>query len=264
MAAELLRPPRAPELWHPEQPDAFLLWWAEAELREALGRSSRLGARSWEIFAQGSRANNTSIEHSSDIDLVLMLKTPLESSWEQFRDDVLATLGESYTVRMGRRCLNVDEPDSLFGEMVDILVATEFHLGSEAGVFFCDIDGRPIVNFPRQHRRNGDAKDLRTGGRFKEAVRAAKRAKKRAERERMIAEGAAPSYLLECLLYNVPDHLYRRSSVQESYREALRWLDRCALADLPCQNGVNRLFGPAPDQWEPGTAARIVDVLNEI
>jgi hypothetical protein len=239
--------------------NAYLVSWAEGVLREALDRSPLLGARPYEIFAQGSRANGTYLEQSSDIDLVLMLKAPLGVyGWEEFRDDVLATLGESYTVRMGRRCVNVDDTGSLFGEMVDILVATEYH----EGVFFRDNEGRPIVNFPKQHRLNGDAKDQRTGGRFKEVVRTAKRLRKQT-----IAE---PSYLLECLLYNVPDHVYRTSSSAEAYRGALEWLrrfareDPVAFAALPCQNGINRIFGPGPDQWEPGTAARIVGVLHEI
>jgi hypothetical protein len=262
------------------QPDQFLLSWAEGELRAALSRSPLLDPRPYEIFGQGSRVNNTYIEQSSDIDLVLMLKAPFTSmgdGWEQFRDDVLGALGESYAVRMGRRCLNVDEPDSLFGEMVDVLVATEYRLypvpGAERyeqGVYFRDNEGRPIVNFPKQHRVNGDAKDLRTGGRFKEVVRALKGVRRLAERERMIAGGAAPSYLLECLLFNVPDRVYRTSSAGEAYRGALEWLRRChredpaVFAGLPCQNGINRLFGPGPDQWQPGATGRIVDVLHAI
>jgi hypothetical protein len=261
------------------QPDAFLLPWAEGELRRALGRSPLLDGRPYEIFGQGSRVNNTYIEHSSDIDLVLMLKAPSESvwsesdwsasdwsasGWEEFRDDVLAVLGESYAVRMGRRCVNVDDPDSLFGEMVDILVATEYRRSGEQGVFFRDQEGRAIVNFPKQHRRNGDAKDRRTGGRFKEVVRAVKSVRRLAERERMLVEGTAPSYLLECLLYNVPDEVYRTPSLGEAYRGALDWLRRSPLDDLLCQNGINRLFGPRPDQWEPGAAGTIVDVLHQI
>ena len=285
------------------QPDPFLLSWAEGVLREALGRSPLLDARPWEIFGQGSRVNGTALEQGSDIDLVLMLKAPFESDvealdeagldnfrkahpagdrygWEDFRDDVLTTLGESYSVRMGRRCANVDDPDSLFAEMVDILVATEYRRYSafpapgleryEQGVFFRDREGRPIVNFPKQHRRNGDAKDVRTGGRFKQVVRMAKRVRRLAERERMIPAGAAPSYLLECLLYNVPDHVYRTSSPAEAYRGALAWLRGChredpvSFAGLPCQNGINRLFGPGPDQWAPAAAGRIVDVLHAI
>jgi hypothetical protein len=246
-------------------PDLFLVSWAEGVLREALRRSPVLDSRAYEIFAQGSRVNNTQLELGSDIDLVLLLKTPAEPDaygWEQFRDDVLAALAESYTVRMGRRCVNVDDPGSLFGEMVDILVATEYHQDGEQGVFFRDREGRPIVNFPQQHRRNGDRKDLRTGGRFKEAVRTAKRLRKP-----VVTDGSAPSYLLECLLYNVPDHVYRGPA---AYRDALAWLRRCyrddpgTFAGLPCQNGINRLFGPGPDQWAPSQAGHVIDLLHEI
>ncbi|GLY06689.1 nucleotidyltransferase [Actinoplanes sp. NBRC 101535] len=235
---------RSPEFWLP---------WAEKELRDALGRSTLLDTRRYEIFVQGSRANGTALDDTSDIDLVLMLTGPHDPGygWEEFRDDVLTTMGKSYRVRMGRRCLNVDEPDSLFGEMVDVLVATE-HRG---GVFFRDKNGLPIVNFPKQHRRNGDAKDLRTGGRFKQAVRAAKRAR--------VENGVpAPSYLLECLLYNVPDNVFDLVS----YRSALGWLreHRDELDGLYCQNGINRLFGPGPDQWDADQVARIIDVLHQI
>jgi hypothetical protein len=256
-------------------PGEFLVSWAEGVLREDLSRSPLLDPRTYEIFGQGSRVNNTHLDHTSDIDLVLMLTTPFAGDgWERFRDDVLAVLGESHTVRMGRRCLNVDDPDSLFGEMVDVLVATEHRWypvpGSghyEQGVFFRDQEGRPIVNFPKQHRRNGDAKDLRTGGRFKHAVRTAKRARRLAESEHMIADGAGPSYLIECLLFNVPDRVYLAGA---GHREAVAWLrrsyddDPVAFAALPCQNRINRLFGPGPDQWEPGAAARIIDVLHQI
>ncbi|WP_306212912.1 nucleotidyltransferase domain-containing protein [Actinoplanes sp. RD1] len=234
--------------------DAFLVAWAEGELRRSLGRLAELPI---EIFAQGSRVNGTAVEQGSDIDLVLMLTAAGVGDgygWEEFRDDVLATLGESHVVRMGRRCLNVDDPGSLFGEMVDVLVAVEHGPG---GVFFRDLEGRPIVNFPKQHRVRGNAKDARTGGRFKQAVRAAKRAR--------TAAGLvdAPSYLLECLLFTVPDHVYRTGS-------PLAWLQWChredppAFAGLLCQNGINRIFGPGPDQWTPATAARIIDVLHEV
>jgi hypothetical protein len=247
-------------------PDAFLMSWAEGVLREALDRSPLLASRPYEIFGQGSRVNNTAVEPGSDIDLVLMLKAPFEAGygWTEFRDDVLTVLGQSYTVRMGRRCVNVDDPDSLFGEMVDILVATEHHHGPAEGVFFLDREGRPIVNFPKQHRHNGDAKDRRTGGRFKEAVRTVKTV-----RRRLITDGSAPSYLLECLLFNVPDDVYRTASPPEAVRGALDWLRRChrddpvSFAALVCPNGINRIFGPGPDQWEPDGAGRIIDVLHQ-
>jgi hypothetical protein len=310
-----MTPGLAPGPWHPRraccdesladrsrQPNAFLLSWAEGALRKALSPSPRLDTRPYEIFGQGSRVNNTYLERASDIDLVLMLKVPFESNidaldkasidkfqeqhpaadynWQQFREDVLAALGESYVVRVGRRCLNVDDTNSLFGEMVDILVAAEYRLYSpfsvpgaeryEQGVFFRDHEGQPIVNFPKQHRRNGEGKDLRTGGQFKKVVRTAKRVRRLAEQEQMIAKGTAPSYLLECLLYNVPDYVYRTSSPSDAYRDAIEWLRRCnredpvSFAELPCQNGINRLFGTNPDQWEAFKTGRIIGRLQEI
>jgi hypothetical protein len=245
-------------------PDPFLLSWAEGTLRAALSQSPLFNARPYEIFAQGSRVNGTALELGSDIDLVLMLKAGTGGDWEAFRDEALAALSMSYVVRQGRRCVNVDNPDSLFAEMVDILVVTEYHFGDEQGVFFRDLQGRPIVNFPKRHRYNGDAKDLRTGGQFKRAVRSVKRLRRLAEQERVIALGAAPSYLLECLLYNVPDDLHC-----QSLDGALEWLTWChredpiAFSGLPCQNGINRLFGPGPDQWEPVAAGRMLDVLDQ-
>ncbi|MDR7273595.1 hypothetical protein J2S41_000373 [Catenuloplanes atrovinosus] len=251
------------------QDDAFLVEQAKAQLRAALGRSPLLDGCDYEVFGQGSRVNDTSVGAASDIDLVLMLKNP-DASWAGFRDHVLATLGESFPVHMGRRCLNVDEPGTLLGEMVDVLVATEHRRypvrgagAYQQGVFFRDHDGRPIVNFPKQHRRNGDAKDVRTGGRFKAAVRTIKRVRALAG----LDHAAAPSYLLECLLYAVPDHVYRAAaSFPDAYRGALGWLRRCdreTFAELRCQNGMNRLFGAGPDQWDPAGAGRIIDVLHE-
>jgi hypothetical protein len=244
---------------------ASLVSWARGELRRSLERSALLDGVPYEIFAQGSRANGTYLEQGSDIDLVLMLPGVPPSAWEGFRDDVLAGLGETHRVRMGRRCLNVDDPDSLFAEMVDVLVATEFTRGTERGVFFRDLEGRPIVNFPKQHKRNGDRKDLRTGGRFKESVRAVKRLKRSLGVD-------APSYLLECLLYNVPDEVFLRdgSLGVSGAGAALGWLGRLwadepgVFAGLPCQNGVNRLFGPGPDQWRPAEAGTIIDVLHDL
>ncbi|MEV6348981.1 hypothetical protein [Actinoplanes sp. NPDC051851] len=230
-----------------------LVPWASGVLRDALSRSPLLDGRPYEIFGQGSRVNGTAIEPASDIDLVLMLTAP--GRWEDFRDDVRSLLGESFDVRTGRRCLNID---SLYGEAVDVLVATEHH-GPEQGVFFRDAEGRPIVNFPKRHTVNGDAKDGRTGGWFKDVIRAAKRARP--------AGDPMPSYLIECLLFNVPDRVYREP---DPYGAAFGWLRRCyrdhpaAFAGLPCQNGINRLFGVGPDQWKPGEAARIIEVLHRI
>lgn len=261
-------------------PGEFQLSWTEDVLREALRYADRLGDRRYEIFLQGSYANRTNISQSSDVDLVVLLQLPFEENvraldpiglanfqdryertwygWEEFREDVLASLRENYFVRAGNRCVAIEDADSLLRVPADILPAVEYRRYSafpapgveiyEEGVFFRDGDGNAIVNYPKQHLRNGNAKNIFTGGRFKEVVRVAKHARNRA------AADPVPSYFVECLLYNVPDDEYR-ASLADAYYNAIGWLDRCRrrrpaeFAGLMCQNELVAIFGKGPDQW---------------
>src|ERR1019366_9357909 len=66
-------------------------------------------------------------------------------------------------------------------------------------------NGGKIINWPRQNYKNGVAKNDATGRRFKAMVRKLKRL-----RNEMLANGhqvaaPIPSYLLECLAWNVPN-----------------------------------------------------------
>jgi predicted nucleotidyltransferase len=278
-----------------EPPGQFMLSWTEAVLREALQYATRLRDHPYEIFLQGSYANRTNIKQSSDVDLVVMLQLPFEENvealgtpdlanftkryeetfygWEEFREDVLASLREQYFVQEGNKCVDIRDWDSLVRVPADILPAVEYRLYEafplpgveiyEEGVFFRDGDGTPIVNYPKQHLRNGNAKDVLTGGRFKQAVRVAKHARRKAAQEEV---SAAPSYFIECLFFNVPDGEYR-TTLSQAYRNAVTWLDSCRrerpgeFAGLLCQNQLVPLFGGGPDQWPVEDAGRLIDAL---
>jgi hypothetical protein len=253
----------------------------------------------YEVFRQGSYANGTNISGSSDVDLVIQLKMPFEENvkvltpddldnfderytetlltWELFRQDVLDGIGERYFVNEGNKCIDISDWDSLVRLPADILPAMEYRLYEafpvpgveiyEEGVFFRDKAGHPIVNFPKQHLRNGNVKNRWTGGRFKEVIRVAKHARRRAiKRELLRPEDAAPSYFIECLFFNVPDNEYR-TTIHAAFYNAVRWLSRLhaesshGFKQLLCQNGLVPLFGPGPDQWDTGPAGRFVDAL---
>jgi hypothetical protein len=281
-----------------ERPGEFTLSWTEAVLREALQYAKRLQARPYEIFLQGSYANRTNISQSSDVDLVVLLKLPFEENVaaldpiglanfteryeetfygsEEFREDVLASLRELYFVLEGNKCVDIRDWDSLVRVPADILPAIEYRLYSafpapgveiyEEGVFFRDRDGKPIINFPKQHLRNGNAKDVLAGGRFKQIVRVAKHARRRAAERKLIAPDTAPSYFIECLFYNVPSDEFR-TTLPQAFGNAVGWLDQCrherpdVFASLDCQNGLVRLFGEAADQWRVPQAEAFIDAL---
>ena len=64
---------------------------------------------------------------------------------------------------------------------------------------------------------------------------------------RVLTKVDAPSYFIECLLYNVPDGLFAQE-LAPTYTGILDWLKTAKLDDFQCQNGQLPLFGPQPEQ----------------
>src|SRR5207245_2874224 len=74
------------------------------------------------------------------------------------------------------------------------------------GIRFVDSSGNAIINFPKLHISNGQAKNSvsRTNGWYKPSIRMFKNVRNRLVEEGVF-ESAAPSYFVECLIYNAPD-----------------------------------------------------------
>jgi len=280
-----------------KMPGSFLLSWTKGVLQDALREAERLDACEYEIFLQGSYANLTHISGTSDVDLVILMKLPLEEDiealdaigranfharyeetsygWEEFREDVLATLRKRLYVKEGTKCIDIRHWDSLLRVPADILPAIEyrryqsFYLPGmekyEEGVFFRASNGTAIVNFPKQHLRNGRRKDKATRNLFKPVIRVLKNARNHLIDEESLKAVDAPSYFLECLLYNVPNDKFG-TSLHGAVQGAVAWLeqqfDSANFAGFCCQNGVVDLFGPGPDQWDEKTAKDIIKKLS--
>lgn len=278
-------------------PGSFLLSWTGDVLRDALRRSRRLEGCRFEIFLQGSFANRTYTKHSSDVDLVVMMTMPLQENiaalgpvgrsnfharyekseydWRAFRKDVLAALRDRYFVKESSKCIDIHHWNSLMRVPADILPAIEYRKyhsfplpgveSYDGGVFFRDSRGREIINYPKQHRENGQHKHRSTRGRFTAAVRAVKSARKELAEEKKGSVPAAPSYFLECLLYNVPDEVFT-ASMPSAVRKSVAWLHARAedggLRRFRCQNELVDLFGDEPDRWDLQTAKAVVEALH--
>ncbi|BBH70715.1 nucleotidyltransferase [Actinoplanes sp. OR16] len=282
-------------------PGPFRLSWTEEVLRDALKYARRIEERPYEIFLQGSYANETNIDESSDVDLVVLLKLPFEENvdaldahditnfneryeqdpygWRQFRAAVIASLKESFFVHEGDKTAGIQDWDSLVRVPADILPAIEYRLYSgfpspgheiyEEGVFFRNGAQQPIVNFPKQHLARGRKKDFDTGRRFKQVVRIVKRLRRWAIKNNEMTKATIPPYFIECFLYNVPDGIYRSDTPAQAADGAIECLyewchdDRPAFEALPCQNGLIPIFGDGPDQWEAGRGVSAIDALSE-
>jgi hypothetical protein len=78
-----------------------------------------------------------------------------------------------------------------------------------------------------------------------------------------LAAGGAPSYFVECLLYNVPDNLFVADR-QLAMRGILEWLLAANLTLFMCQNGQIFLFGLTPEQWNEPDAARLIAAMADM
>jgi hypothetical protein len=266
-------------------------------IRTALtASSSRVRELNPDIYLQGSYGNNTNIWADSDVDIVVQYNqafypdlsalVPLQQQaftaahsnqrydWRAFHGDVLESLRSYYgaaAVVVGNKAIKVTVPN---GRTADVVPAFQFrkyrafqtiqHQLYVEGIQFEDRIGRPIINYPREHIANGVAKNApeRTNHRYKQIVRMFKNARNAAIGRHLIAEDVAPSYFVECLAYNAPDHLFVASR-QNTFRAVLQyWSQHLSVDEALCQNEQIKLFGTSPQQWSTDHAAAFVNALE--
>lgn len=192
-----------------------------------------------EIYLQGSYKNDTNIRGDSDVDVIVQLNStfgydlsglPEEQKrqfhasyptnaiylWGHFRADVLQALRTYYGLRAiteGNKSLKLAAAPGRLS--ADIVVAVHFRTylhfyGMKYqqyvdGIrFYSRNDQREIINFPKPHYANGVNKnsEAQTDGWYKPTVRVFKNARTYLVDRGVISETVAPSYFLECLIYN--------------------------------------------------------------
>lgn len=130
------------------------------------------------------------------------------------------------------------------------------------GIRFYDQAGHAIENYPRAHYDNGVAKNSidRTQGNFKRTVRMFKNARSCATDQGYLVEGIAPSYFVDCLIYNVPDYCFV-DDLAETYCNVVNYLNKAALSGFVCRNEIVSLFGPSSEQWSENAARQLIGSL---
>ena len=280
-------------------PEAQLKTWANqgatvtsrktyASITKALDRYKWPQGAQWERYLQGSYANYTNVWDDSDVDVVVQLNstfffndselgdddrrrlrgtiTPPTYTWEQFRSDTLRALRSYFdpkAVLERNKCFEVLQQSGrrpahvvpcwqlrYYKSLTDYIVGIQFR--TNAGV--------EIRNYPKQHIDNGAAKNKSTHEWYKPTIRMFKNGRTRLVDAREIPASFAPSYFLECLLYNVPDASFGES-YQKTLYNILTYLNTAKLDDFYCQSRVQRLFGNSPWQLSPDSARQFISKL---
>lgn len=243
----------------------------ESQIREAIRVSTALQAHTIQVAAQGSYRNLTHVPRESDVDIRVVCRDVLfpdfyfvdPASWtdaalretlcqrfglsdatytfDAFRDDVGAALvarfGPPPSVTPGDKAFGVREHRYFVDSDV---VATFIHRryqpdGSWAeGVEFYSRKGARIINWPEQQQANGVEKNQATHEQFKAMVRALKNLRNEMDDQKIAAAGPIPSFLIECLVWNVPNDRFGDQTYSDDMREVLRYLYLQTETDATC------------------------------
>ena len=141
------------------------------------------------------------------------------------------------------------------------LVVTVSHMDGIG--FYLSDEQRWVVSFPQQHHSRGLKKEKAANYRFKRTIRVFKAARNRLVAKKVLAKDVAPSYFIECLLYNVPDSLFK-PKLAPTYTGILDWLGTARRKDFKCQNGQVELFGSGREQWSQKKARAFIKALQDM
>jgi hypothetical protein len=237
---------------------------AERAVRNAIQASQKLNTRDIEVLVQGSYANRTNVLQDSDVDICVLCREVFftdyrlsqglndavlgyEASrylYSEFKNDLEAALISYFGaghVSSGKKAFDVHA--NTYRVDADVVPCFEHRrpMGNsesnwiEYGTELRPENGGRIINWPRQNYENGVAKNNDTGRRFKAVVRILK-----CLRNEMAANGheeaqSIPSYLIECLVWNVPNQFFGHYDYTADVRAAIAHLWNETLTDEACK-----------------------------
>ena len=237
---------------------------AERIIRQAIREDRMLSQINIEVFAQGSYRNNTNVRQDSDVDLCVILKDVFfydlpegksksdfkihdaSYTYAEFKNNVEIALvnkfGRKEVVR-GNKAFDIHA--NTYRVDADVVPCFEHrrYTGQQnydgtfyylSGTEFRPDNGGSVINWPQQHYENGVAKNDATGNRFKYITRVLKRLRNEMADKGITAAKPIPSYLIECLVWNVPNEGFGHDSYTTDVRYVLAHTFNETINDEKC------------------------------
>jgi len=256
----------------------------------------------YEVYLQGSYKNYTNTHGSSDVDVLVKLTssfgrdlsnlTPEEKRRyyedmsdvsyaydDGFQDAVYEALKLQYRqsvfknpVSYSDKAIEISGSDNPLPVPVDVVPCQEYRV-----YFSYPADGNPEytegmrfkprdgsewwVNFPRVHYENSRDKHSN----YPETVRMFKDARDDYN-DRYFIKLNAPSYYIECLLYNVPDDILKKTDLTDRFDAVVSWLND-EYVDLDAfqqASEMDALFGDENTQWNTNDAEKYIEKMRAL
>ncbi|MDX6154467.1 nucleotidyltransferase [Marinococcus sp. PL1-022] len=217
-------------------------------IRKAIDASPKLSSRNIQIIPKGSYHNNTNVRLNSDVDVAVKLtdvfypkypeganaKTfghtdgnyPFHTYRQEVEEAVINTFGRG-NVDFGDKSIKVQS--NSYRVDADVVPCIEYRRYNSSQnyisgtKFFGKQSDESVVNFPEQHYLNGVRKNNNTSRRYKRVVRILKRLKYKMLDENYDVENIS-SFLIESLVFNVPNNYFNNDRISKDVSNALEYL----------------------------------------
>lgn len=233
----------------------------ERMVRECINEDTTLKSMGIKTFGQGSYVNDTNVRLNSDVDLNVQyidafyynippnttpsdfgLNNPSSYSAPDFKNHVHSALVRKFgdDVKRKNKCIAIEGNTNRVG--ADVVPTWKYRRYSMdrsyvEGVRFLADDEQWVTNFPIQHIENGKLKNSRTQRRFKRLTRIHKQIRAKMVEDGKSVSGNITSFLLECLLWNVPNRIFNNYETwQDRLRESIVFLWQSTKTEEDCKN----------------------------
>lgn len=211
------------------------------------------------IYLQGSYRNSTNVKDNSDIDIVVEYDSNIDVT--RLKDYIYGRIDNARNFHFTTGAKTV-KYKGLRNQYVpaDIVPCVSVR-GKTGCVALYDSSKKTIIhNYPMIHIQNGEDKSGRTDGNSKKVVRIMKNARNYLEDDGIKVK--VSSFVIECMLYNVPDETFSGNESDILYN-VLDWFakNRNSIQYMHTQDGKFSLF-PGPGVSVSDATQFIDEVIN--
>lgn len=248
---------------------------AVSAVKDAIDSHEELSSMDVIVFPQGSYRTKTNVRQNSDVDICVCLRSTFFAqypegktredygntegsiSYGRYKDLVEEALfdhfGEGAVVR-GNKAFDIHE--NTYRLDADVVAAMHRRLylndGSDdwirpEGIGFNTDDNDFIYNWPEQNYSKGLNKHNNTNKRYRKIVRIIKKLRDEMQEKNISGSDDIASFLIESLIWNVPDSKFNHTFFWEDVRAVLAYIFNNTRTDNECNgwyevNGIKYLF----------------------
>lgn len=189
----------------------------------------KMSLSNFEIFLQGSYANNTNVKQNSDVDICVMYKNvfryhmpdgySLDSkysdsslSYMELRNTIKKALIKKFGIdRVIDKNKAIRVLSNTYTTDADVVVAFQYRYYTDQsnykeGISYTALDGTNVVNYPKIHISNGNNKNVSTNHMYKKMVRIIKKIMYDMQEDNIKESKEIKGFVLECMVYNIPNN----------------------------------------------------------